>query len=276
MANPKFTKKHGQHILKNLGVADTIIERARLKPTDTVLEIGGGTGNLTLKLLKKAKKVICYEIDPRLAAELVKKVNSNPEFKCKFELFVGDALKHDFPPFDLCITNLPYKISSPFVFKLLQYNFKCAYIMFQREFAQRLVARPGSKDYCRLSVAVQLLAQVDHVLKVSKNSFVPPPRVESSVVRIEPRFPRPSIDFDEFTRFLKICFCRKNKTLKSNLRDSGLVQEIQSNPGFKDSPEEVIDGILKRTELEGARTSKLDIDDFLALLLEFKKLGLSF
>lgn len=277
MVNPKFNKQHGQHILKNLGVVDTIIERARIKPTDTVLEIGGGTGNLTMKLLQKAKKVICYEIDGRLAGELVKRVNGTPGMAQKFQLFVGDALKHDFPHFDLCITNLPYQISSPFVFKLLKYDFKCAFVMFQKEFADRLVARPGSSEYCRLSVGVQMLAQVDHVVKVSKNSFVPPPKVESSFVRIEPRAPKPPIDFEEFDRFLKICFLRKNKTLKANLKNSALSSRIRGSADFEDTtPDEVFERALRGADLDGARAAKMDIDDFLALMLEFRKMNIYF
>lgn len=277
MVNPKFNKQHGQHILKNLGVIDTVIEKAKIKPTDVVLEIGGGTGNLTMKLLQKAKKVICYEIDPRLAAELVKRVNSISGMAQKFQLFVGDALKHEFPHFDLCITNLPYQISSPFVFKLLKYDFRCAFIMFQKEFSDRLVARPGNSEYCRLSVSVQLLAQVDHVLKVSKNSFVPPPKIESSFVRIEPKTPKPPIDLREFDRFLKLCFLRKNKTLKANFKNSLLAKKIKCSPDFENETlDRIFERILSKAELSGARAAKMDIDDFLALLLEFKKLSICF
>lgn len=277
MVNPKFSKLHGQHILRNLGVVDTVLERAKIKPTDVVLEVGGGTGNLTMKLLQKAKKVVCYEIDPRLAAELVKRVNSTPGMAQKFQLFVGDALEHDFPHFDLCVTNLPYQISSPFLFKLLRYNFRCAFVMFQREFADRLVARPGNPEYCRLTVAVQMLAQVDHVVKVSRNSFVPPPKVESSFVRIEPRTPRPPIDLEEFNRFLRICFLRKNKTLKANFKNSPAVRKILENTCLEN---ETVDAVLERVmckaDLSGARAAKMDIDDFLALMLEFRKIGIYF
>ena len=81
---------------------------------------------------------------------------------------VGDVLKTELPFFDVCVANLPYQISSPFVFKLLLHRpmFRCALLMFQREFAERLIAKPGDKLYCRLSVNTQLLAKVDHVLKV--------------------------------------------------------------------------------------------------------------
>lgn len=85
---------------------------------------------------------------------------------------VGDVLKTELPFFDVCVANLPYQISSPFVFKLLLHRpmFRCALLMFQREFAERLIAKPGDKLYCRLSVNTQLLAKVDHVLKVNQSS----------------------------------------------------------------------------------------------------------
>ncbi|KAF9764992.1 putative dimethyladenosine transferase [Nosema granulosis] len=270
MVNPKFNKDLGQHILKNMGVVDTVIEKAKIKPTDVILEIGGGTGNLTMKMLPKAKKVVVYEKDPRLASELVKKVNDKKELANKFQLFIGDALKHDFPYFDMCISNLPYQISSPFVFKLLTYNFKCAYIMFQKEFGDRLIARPGSPNYCRLSVSVQLLAQVDYIMKVSKNSFVPPPKVESCIIRIEPKLPRPPINLEEFDALLKVCFLRKNKTILSNFRSSTFIKKLKKDKQIAE-PEAFIKEIITKLGFENSRANKMDIDDFLELLLEFKR-----
>jgi 18S rRNA (adenine1779-N6/adenine1780-N6)-dimethyltransferase len=140
-------------------------------------------------------------------------------------------LKVEFPFFDVCVANLPYQISSPFTFKLLAHRpaFKCAVLMFQREFAMRLVAKPGSNLYCRLSVNVQLLAKVDHLMKVSRNSFKPPPKVESSVVRIEPRIPAPKINFIEWDGLLRICFMRKNKTLGSIFRQKKIIKMLYDN-----------------------------------------------
>ena len=101
---------------------------------------------------------------------------------------IGDFMKAELPYFDVCISNTPYQISSVLVFKLLEHRpmFRSAVLMFQREFALRLIARPGDELYCRLSVNVQLYAKVEHVMKVGKNNFRPPPQVESSVVRLEP------------------------------------------------------------------------------------------
>eukprot|EP00071_Canis_lupus_P002300 XP_003433815.1 probable dimethyladenosine transferase [Canis lupus familiaris] len=113
-----FNTGIGQHILKNPLVVNSIIDKAALRPTDVVLEVGPGTGNMTVKLLEKAKKVIACELDPRLVAELHKRVQGTP-LASKLQVLVGDVLKTDLPFFDACVANLPYQISSPFVFKLL-------------------------------------------------------------------------------------------------------------------------------------------------------------
>ena len=137
-----FNKDFGQHILKNPLVITSMLEKSALRPTDVVLEIGPGTGNMTVKILEKCKKVIACEIDPRLVAELQKRVQGTP-MQAKLQILIGDCLKTDLPFFDLCIANVPYQISSPLVFKLLLHRpfFRCAVLMFQREFAQRLVVK---------------------------------------------------------------------------------------------------------------------------------------
>ncbi len=153
------------------------------------MEIGPGTGNVTVKILEQAKQTYVVEMDPRMAAELSKRVQGTADQR-KLHIVVGDFLKVDLPYFDVCISNTPYQISSALVFKLLRHRplWRVSILMFQREFAMRLVAKPGEEFYCRLSANVQLLAKVDHIMKVGKNNFRPPPQVESSVVRMEPRY----------------------------------------------------------------------------------------
>ena len=226
----RFNKDFGQHILKNPLIITSMIEKAALKPTDVVLEIGPGTGNMTVKLLEKAKKVVACEIDPRLVAELQKRVIGTPA-QSKLEIRVGDVLKNELPFFDVCVANMPYQISSPFVFKLLMHRpfFKCAILMFQREFALRLTAKPGEKLYCRLSINTQLLARVDHLMKVGKNNFRPPPKVESSVVRIEPKNPPPPINYQEWDGLTRIAFNRKNKTLGSEFKTTNVLTLLEKN-----------------------------------------------
>lgn len=257
----KYDKDLGQHILRNPGIVDKIIDRANIKETDTVLEIGSGTGNLTLKLLPKAKKVICYEFDKRLAAELVKRVNQ-AGLGHKMKLFVGDCMKSDFPHFDLCVSNIPYQISSVLIFKLFKYNFRAAVLLVQHEFALRLVAKPNSPTYSRLSVSSQLFSKIDYCFKVSKKNFNPPPKVESAVVNIRKRLEEPNINLVEFTNFLKICFKRKNKTLKSVFSDNTVLKHVKI-----EKPELV--EILQNYGTK--RSNKLEIEDFLEIFLCFKK-----
>ncbi|PMD44313.1 rRNA adenine dimethylase [Hyaloscypha variabilis F] len=215
----KFNTNVGQHILKNPGVAEAIVAKANLKPSDVVLEVGPGTGNLTVRILEKAKRVIAVELDPRMAAEVTKRVQGRPEQK-KLEVLLGDVIKTELPHFDVCISNTPYQISSPLVFKLLALPNppRTSILMFQREFALRLTARPGDALYCRLSVNAQFWAKITHIMKVGKNNFRPPPQVESSVVRIEPKLgnERPGVSWDEWDGMLRICFVRKNKTLRAS------------------------------------------------------------
>lgn len=207
----------GQHILKNPGVAQAIVDKADVKQSDVVLEIGPGTGNLTARILEKAKKVVAVEMDPRMASEITKRFQGTPAAK-RLELILGDVIKMEkLPYFDVCISNTPYQISSPLTFKLLATcpSPRSCVLMFQREFAMRLFAKPGDKLYSRLSVNCQMWAKVDHVMKVGKNNFNPPPQVESNVVRISPKNPRPQISYNEWDGLLRICFVRKNRVLRS-------------------------------------------------------------
>ncbi|EOD46762.1 putative dimethyladenosine transferase dimethyltransferase protein [Neofusicoccum parvum UCRNP2] len=223
----KFNTDLGQHILKNPGVAQAIVDKADLKQSDVVLEVGPGTGNLTVKILEKAKKVIAVEMDPRMAAEVTKRVQGTPAQK-RLEVLLGDVIKTELPYFDVCISNTPYQISSPLTFKLLatQPAPRTLILMFQREFAMRLLAKPGDKLYSRISVNCQMWAKVDHILKVGKNNFNPPPQVESSVVRIVPKNPRPQISYDEWDGLLRVCFVRKNKTLRSSFFGTSSVMDM--------------------------------------------------
>lgn len=113
-----FNTDYGQHILKNPLIIQSMVEKAALRPSDIVLEVGSGTGNLTVKMLEKVKKVVACEVDYRMVAELQKRVMGTP-LQAKLQILIGDVLKTELPFFDLCVANVPYQISSPLVFKLL-------------------------------------------------------------------------------------------------------------------------------------------------------------
>eukprot|EP00462_Mataza_sp_D1_P007968 CAMPEP_0175125978 /NCGR_PEP_ID=MMETSP0087-20121206/3600_1 /TAXON_ID=136419 /ORGANISM="Unknown Unknown, Strain D1" /LENGTH=296 /DNA_ID=CAMNT_0016407843 /DNA_START=205 /DNA_END=1094 /DNA_ORIENTATION=- len=282
-----FLTALGQHILKNPLIVKAIVDKAAIKASDTVLEIGPGTGNLTMQLLPVCKKVIAIEFDPRMVAELTKRVQTT-EFASKLQIIHSDVMKVDLPFFDVCVANIPYQISSPLTFKLLTHRpfYRCALLMYQREFALRLVAKPGSDLWCRLSLNSQLLARCDHIMKVGKNNFRPPPKVESSVIRLEPRNPPPPVNFLEWDGLVRICFSRKNKTLRAVFNNKPTLEMLQNNyltycslNNEKPEPGKMLDKIKKildETELGDARSSKLTQDDFLKLLGAFNEHGIHF
>jgi 18S rRNA (adenine1779-N6/adenine1780-N6)-dimethyltransferase len=285
-----------------------IVAKAAIKPTDTVLEIGPGTGNMTVPLLAQSKNVIAIEYDPRMIREVLKRVEGTNDER-KLQVVQGDAIKTRFPFFDVCVANVPYQISSALVFKLLSHRpmFRCAVMMFQEEFALRLTARPGEALYCRLSVNTQLLAKVDQLMKVGRNNFRPPPKVESRVVRIELRNPPPPVNFTEWDGMVRLLFNRKNKTLRSvlltkptikllneNMRtqralnnnkhqntshqgNSNSMMEIENVEDVEEKTADIIiEEVVAMEQWKDKRASKLDLDDFLALLAEFNKRGVHF
>ena len=277
----KMNTDIGQHILKNPGVAQAIVDKADLKQSDIVLEVGPGTGNLTTRILEKAKRVIAVEQDPRMAAELTKRFQGTPAAK-RLELSIGDVIKMpQLPYFDVCISNTPYQISSPLTFKLLATSPspRTCVLMFQREFAMRLFAKAGDKLYSRLSVNAQMWAKVDHVMKVGRNNFNPPPQVESNVVRLTPKNPRPQISYDEWDGLLRIAFVRKNRVMRSNFLGTSSVMDMleanyrtfcaQNDIQLDDGPleEGVVDGMdvdavaENEDEWDGEWDGIMDLDD---------------
>ncbi|KAK3942219.1 S-adenosyl-L-methionine-dependent methyltransferase [Diplogelasinospora grovesii] len=267
----KYNKDFGQHILKNPGISDAIVDKAFLKSTDVVLEVGPGTGNITVRALEKAKKVIAIELDPRMGAEVTKRVQGTPLAK-KLEVILGDVIKMpQLPPCDALISNTPYQISSPLIFKMLAMPTppRVAVLMFQREFAKRLVAKPGDALYSRLSVNVNFWATTRHIMKVGKQNFNPPPKVESDVVRIEPKMgsARPNIAFEEFDGLLRIAFNRKNKTLRAAFGQKEVLAMCEKNYklycGLHNIPidESIADDATAAAAAAAAEDVAMDVDD---------------
>ncbi|KAI6101055.1 S-adenosyl-L-methionine-dependent methyltransferase [Pisolithus thermaeus] len=287
--NPIFnTERFGQHILKNPQIAQTIVDKANLRPTDKVLEVGPGTGNLTVRILEKAKHVTAVEMDPRMAAEVTKRVQGKPEQR-KLDIIIGDFVKAELPYFDVCISNTPYQISSPLVFRILSHRPlpRVAILMFQREFAQRLVARPGTELWSRLSANVQLYSKVDMIMNVGKNNFRPPPQVESSVVRIAPLDPPPPVKFEEFDGLGRIIFSRRNKTIHASFTAKGVMEMLEKNwrtwcslqnkTVTEDaSIKEIVARVLDSTGYSDQRAAKMTVDDLLKLLSAFHDEGIHF
>ncbi len=203
----------GQNFLKSDSKARRIVEIAELFSKDTVLEIGPGLGVLTDRIVEKARRVIMVEKDDTLIGYL------EGRYKDKdIELIQGDVLELDLPSFDKVVSNLPFSISSPITFKLLQKDFERGILTYQKEFARRMVAEPGSDEYSRLSVMVSTFADVEMLFDISRQNFYPPPNVDASVIRISPSRPDFYIsDKVKFSEVVKGLFNHRRKKIKNSL-----------------------------------------------------------
>jgi 16S rRNA (adenine1518-N6/adenine1519-N6)-dimethyltransferase len=207
---PPPPRKLGQHFLIDERVLARIISYAKLKKFDKVLEIGAGAGNLTAALAEKAGKVYAIEWDRKLAETLENRKIKNVKVIC------GDALKVDFPKFNNVVANLPYSISSDITFKLLRHDFRLGILMYQYEFAKRMIANAGTKDYSRLSVAVQYFAKVRILETVPRTAFYPMPEVRSAIVEVIPSKADYGVaDEGFFFKFITALFTQRRKKLKS-------------------------------------------------------------
>lgn len=227
-------KNLGQNFLVDLDAVQGIVRAAGIEPGDQVVEVGPGIGSLTEQLLLAGGKVVAYEVDQSLpeilANELPEKVDGQ-DLDQRFKLIMKDVLKADFATdlagfFDLSkpvkvVANLPYYITTPIIFNLLEssLDFTSLTLMMQKEVAERLAAQPGSKAYGPLSIAVQTQMSVDLALEVGHDSFMPQPKVDSAVVVLTPlEKPADVGDRKQFNWVVKLCFAQRRKTLANNLK----------------------------------------------------------
>ena len=214
-----LNKNLGQNYLIDKNKRDQIIDFADIDKNDIILEIGTGIGTLTIELARKAKKVIAIEQDENICKILSERLNK--EKIDNVELINDDALKIDFPKFNKIVSNLPYQISSPITFKFLDYDFDLAILMYQKEFAMRMNGDVGSKNYSRLSAMLYFKCDVEKLTDVSCESFIPKPKIDSTVVKLTPKENRISEkDFEIYSNFTKALFQHRNKKIKNALIDS--------------------------------------------------------
>lgn len=196
----RLRKKLGQHLLLSEGALARLIEYSELGPSDTVLEVGAGLGNLTSLIAKRAGKVIAVEKDRRMAEILRQKFAGS-----NVEVIEGDILKIKPPKFNKILANIPYYISSKFIALILNWNFDLAVLTLQKEFAERLVAEPGTREYGRITVAARRKMKIEILEIIPSSAFFPRPKVDSAVVRLKPKSGAANVDeafFEELTRGL--------------------------------------------------------------------------
>ncbi|MDV0446522.1 Ribosomal RNA small subunit methyltransferase A [Methanosarcinaceae archaeon Ag5] len=227
-----------QHFLVDIHALDSIAEAADLYPSDIVLEIGGGIGNLSERIAPKVSKLIIVELDPKMVAVL----KSRLAVFSNVEIIHANVMDVDFTAlgFNKIVANLPYSISSDITLKMLQHDFDAAVLMYQYEFAKRLVAPAGGKEYGRLSVHTQYKTDAAFLLKVPKGAFEPAPKVDSGVIKLsrkenaETAFTVQNEDF--FFDVTKVMFAQRRKKIKNTL----LAGASQLNmPNLKDGLDEL-------------------------------------
>jgi 16S rRNA (adenine1518-N6/adenine1519-N6)-dimethyltransferase len=267
-------KRFGQHFLASGAVARRIVDAAGITADDSVLEIGPGRGILTDLMAERAGRLVAVELDRHLARELAARYQGRPNVR----IVQADFLEVD--PLCLGLTggsrmlavaNLPYNVSVPILEKLLAppaagpagpVLFAKLVVMVQREVAVRMGVGPGSKDYGSLSVFMQTKAEVQRLFDVRPGSFVPPPKVVSTVVELRPLV-KPTVPESEsadFHRFVRACFGYRRKTLGAGLRqalktDSAIVSEIGKLGGMN----------------LGRRAESLSIDELITLFRNSQK-----
>ncbi len=239
MSQHRPRKRFGQNFLHDQSVIDNIVAAIKPQADQHIVEIGPGQGALTIPLLASAAKITAIEID----RDLIAKLTSEKRF-AGLSVVEGDVLDVDFSqispsPFRL-VGNLPYNISSPILFKALEQLTAIAdmHFMLQKEVVDRMAAGPGSKTYGRLSVMVQYYCEVDTVLTVKPGAFFPPPKVDSAVVRLNPKpfDQRNANDAKVLARVVQQAFSQRRKTLRNSLKSmvaTAQMEELDIEPSTR-------------------------------------------
>jgi 16S rRNA (adenine1518-N6/adenine1519-N6)-dimethyltransferase len=217
-----------------------------------VIEIGAGRGELTARLLERAGRVVAIEVDARLAEHLRSKFSDEP----RLEVLHQDVLETDLARWGSVPVagNLPYYIASPIIERVARLKPPRAVFLIQNEVAQRLVAKPGSRDYGFLTVQVALWMEARLLFRVRPAAFQPPPKVDSAVVLLEPKRESGDLETDAFLSFVAQCFRHKRKTLRNNLAESYGKQAVESLPEA------------------GLRAEQLSLEQFAALYRRLREL----
>lgn len=216
----QFKKKFGQNFLKDENLLKKIVHDAMIS-NEEVIEIGPGMGALTKHIVHYAKKVIAYEVDTSLKTNLDQIIEKHQNLQVIYEDILEADLSIYKHPISV-IGNIPYNITSPIIFKLIELkNVHKIVIMIQKEVANRIVAKPNTKEYNALSVILQTCFHIEKVVDVNKKMFYPIPKVDSAVIKMTKK-----MDLDEsFQLFVKACFKQKRKTLANNLLEANIVDK---------------------------------------------------
>ena len=234
-------KRFGQNFLNDEYIIEQIVDAINPQPGENLIEIGPGLAALTEPTVDRSGHLKVIEID----RDLVERLQHHPFLSPKLEVIQADALSIDFSQFAeespaRVFGNLPYNISTPLIFHLLKFaaDVKDMHFMLQKEVVDRLAAEPGSKSYGRISVGVQQACKVTPVVAVPPSAFTPPPKVESSVVRLEPyaESPHPVKDKAQLHSLCLTAFNQRRKTIRNNLKQLVPAEQLEAlgiDPGAR-------------------------------------------
>jgi 16S rRNA (adenine1518-N6/adenine1519-N6)-dimethyltransferase len=209
------TKKKGQHFIVDPSVAERQVNYADLKPNDVVLEIGAGLGALTETIAHRGNRLVTVEIDQRLVRLL------KPRFRqmTNLSLIRANGLSFTLQKVDKIISNIPYSISSQITFRILEFEFDVAILTYQIDFARRMIARPGSREYSRLSVNVYYRAEAEILDTIPRDAFYPVPSVDSAIIKLRRRPPPFHVEDERFFfKVLRELFPYRNQYLRKVLK----------------------------------------------------------
>ena len=258
----KAKKRFGQNFLVDENIIDEIVQKSNITNEDIIIEIGPGLGNLTEKLLEKAKTVIAFEIDE----DMIRVLNGRFKDASNFILINDDILKADLQNVlqEKCIeqgnvkvvANLPYYITTPIMFKVFeQASFiQSMTIMVQKEVADRIIASPKSKDYGVLTVNTKYYGDAVKLFDVPNTAFVPAPNVTSSIVKIEIISRYKAQNSETFFKLVKAAFSQRRKKLINSLENSNV---------FNLSKQQLKDLLLDSSVKENSRAEELDIQTYI-------------
>jgi len=260
-------KRLGQNFLIEDKILSNIVELSQIGPSDIVFEIGPGLGNLTEYILDKGAEVIAFEIDTVMEKVLSERFQLNKRFQLVMKDFLNEDLQSFIRPNQkiVVIANLPYYITTPILFKLLESTKEVSriIIMVQKEVAERISAKPGGKDYGVLSISVQYQADIEKLFDVPKTAFIPSPNVLSSVIKITPNIKKEKdygIDsVSLFREVVKASFLARRKKLINSLEVSQIINKYNLT-------KEIMAKTLKACDIDSlARAEQLEIKDFIKI-----------
>lgn len=241
MGDFHFKKKYGQNFLKDVNIVKKIVNVANITDSDLVIEVGPGRGILTKELSKASYKVISYEIDSDLKSELLEIKNKYPNIDFVFDDFLKRNINTDIQNIKYkklyFISNVPYYITTPILFKLIDSNLKFEKIimMVQQEVGERFSASPGTKSYSSLTVYLNYFYDVKIEFKVKREEFFPVPNVDSCIVSFTRKNDRLSLDDSNvFYSLVRDSFKYKRKNLKNNLKNYDLekIDKVLKDNGY--------------------------------------------